>query len=71
MQDGDWAAVRNIYVEGIATGDATFETEAPEWPEWDGNHLTSCRLVARSVERVLGWAALSPVSRRTAYSGAR
>ena len=69
MQDGDWAAVRNIYVEGIATGDATFETEAPEWQDWDGNHLTSCRLVARSADRVLGWAALSPISRRAVYSG--
>ena len=56
-------------MEGIATGNATFETEAPEWQDWDGNHLTSCRLVARSVDRVLGWAALSPASRRAVYSG--
>ena len=69
MQDGDWAAVKNIYVEGIATGNATFETEAPEWQDWDGNHLTTCRLVARSVDQVVGWAALSPVSRRAVYSG--
>ena len=40
MQDGDWPALRGIYLEGIATGHATFETEAPEWSDWDGNHLT-------------------------------
>ncbi|MCH8352138.1 MAG: N-acetyltransferase [Chloroflexi bacterium] len=69
MRDGDWSAVRNPYVEGLATGNATFETQAPEWHDWDGHHLTSCRLVARSGDWVGGWAALSPVSRRPAYSG--
>ena len=69
MRDGDWSAVRNIYLEGLATGNATFETQAPEWHDWDGHHLTSCRLVARSGDWVGGWAALSPVSRRPAYSG--
>ncbi|MXW66393.1 MAG: N-acetyltransferase, partial [Gemmatimonadales bacterium] len=43
---GDWEAVRTIYEEGIATGDATFETEAPGWESWDANHLDGCRLVA-------------------------
>ena len=46
MQNADWPAVRNIYLEGMATENATFETEAPEWHDWDGCHLTSCRLVA-------------------------
>lgn len=69
MQDGDWPAVRNIYLEGLATGDATFETQAPEWRDWDGGHLTPCRLVARTGDRVVGWAALSPVSRRAVYAG--
>ena len=48
MQDGDWEAVRAIYLEGIATGNATFETEAPDWETWDCNHLRECRLVARA-----------------------
>jgi len=69
MRDSDWAAVRSIYLEGIATGDATFETEAPDWTAWDNNHLRQCRLVASVENRVIGWAALSPVSRRRAYSG--
>ena len=69
MQDADWEAVRAIYLEGIATGVATFETGAPGWNDWDASHLRQCRLVARTKDRVVGWAALSPVSRRPAYSG--
>jgi phosphinothricin acetyltransferase len=75
MQPDDWAAVRAIYSEGITTGDATFETELPEWETWDGNHRKDCRLIARSGEQasedgqILGWAALSPVSARRVYAG--
>ena len=69
MRADDWAEVRAIYVEGIATGEATFETEAPAWERWDGSHLDQCRLVGRARGHVLGWAALSPVSRRPVYSG--
>jgi L-amino acid N-acyltransferase YncA len=69
MTPRDWPAVRAIYLEGIATGDATFETAAPEWEEWDQKHLAICRLVTRCGDEVLGWAALSPVSQRPAYRG--
>jgi phosphinothricin acetyltransferase len=65
----DWLAVREIYVQGIASGNATFELEAPEWEAWDAAHLPSCRLVADEAGRVLGWAALSPVSGRCVYAG--
>jgi phosphinothricin acetyltransferase len=65
----DWRAVRAIYVEGIATGNATFETAAPEWEEWDRAHHRFARLVARRDDRVVGWAALSPVSGRPVYAG--
>ena len=64
-----WPEVRAIYLEGLLTGDATFETEAPEWERWDAAHLRACRLVALSGERVAGWAALSPVSARKVYAG--
>jgi phosphinothricin acetyltransferase len=69
MRAGDWAQVRAIYLEGIASGDATFETDAPEWNDWDAAHLGHPRLVAREDKLVLGWAALSPVSKRKAYAG--
>jgi L-amino acid N-acyltransferase YncA len=69
MRSDDWPAIRNIYSEGIATGNATFETETPEWTKWDQGHLQNCRLVARDQQRILGWAALSPVSTRPVYSG--
>jgi L-amino acid N-acyltransferase YncA len=69
MTPADWERVRGIYLEGIATGDATFETEAPSWERWDASHLAAPRLVAREEAAVLGWAALSPVSGRCVYGG--
>jgi L-amino acid N-acyltransferase YncA len=69
MTSGDWLQVRSIYVEGISSGHATFETESPTWEQWDSTHLPECRLVARAGEVIFGWAALSPVSSRSAYSG--
>lgn len=69
MQAEDWPAVRAIYEEGIATRNATFETQVPEWPTWDANHLPHCRFVAREEDQVIGWAALSPVSCRAVYVG--
>ncbi len=70
MRPGDWPAVRAIYLEGIATGNATFAQTAPEWEVWDAGHLPVPRMVARSdAGAVLGWAALSAVSSRCVYAG--
>ena len=69
MTPADWEQVRAIYLEGIASGQATFEVEAPTWEHWDAVHHPFARLVARSGGRVAGWAALSPVSRRRCYAG--
>ena len=69
MIPGDWEQVRSIFLEGIATGYTTFETEAPSWEKWDAGHLQIARLVARKGDEVLGWAALSAVSTRHAYRG--
>lgn len=69
MMVADWDAVRVIYLEGIATRNATFETSAPEWEKWDSSHRADCRLVARQGSGILGWAALSPVSGRCVYAG--
>ena len=70
MEAADWPRVRAIYEEGLATGAATFETEAPEWEDWNASHLAHSRLLLRTeVQRILGWAALSPVSDRCAYGG--
>jgi len=78
-----WPAVREIYREGIATGNATFETEVPDWEKWDSSHRKDCRLIALESRdeavaevpiplegaKVLGWAALTPVSSRRVYGG--
>ncbi|MGG1675244.1 GNAT family N-acetyltransferase [Neobacillus sp. NRS-1170] len=69
MQKEDWEQVKAIYLEGIATGNATFQKEAPSWEEWDNGHISNCRIVARLEGTILGWAALSPVSSRVVYSG--
>jgi L-amino acid N-acyltransferase YncA len=64
-----WPPVKTIYEEGIATGNATFQTAAPGWEEWDAAHLKNSRLVAIENDKVLGWAALTPVSGRCVYAG--
>jgi L-amino acid N-acyltransferase YncA len=82
MLPSHWASVRGIYGEGIATGNATFETELPDWEKWDCSHHKTCRLIALApgdaataevriphYGRLLGWAALSPVSSRRVYAG--
>ena len=69
MTSEQWPDVRRIYSEGIATGNATFEREAPPWEKWDNAHLQNCRLIALAVSKVLGWAALSAVSSRRVYAG--
>jgi L-amino acid N-acyltransferase YncA len=69
---GDWPAVSAIYADGIATRNATFETEMPSWEAWDAAHLADHRLVARdsgSEPQTLGWAALTAYSDRCAYAG--
>jgi L-amino acid N-acyltransferase YncA len=69
LKEDDWTAVADIYWEGMRDGLATFETEVPTWREWDAAHLPGHRLVAELFEEVVGWAALSPASRRRCYAG--
>src|SRR2546421_912736 len=69
MTTADWPRVKQIYLEGIATGHATFETGAPTFAEWDQAHLSCARLVAQQGDAIVGWAALSPVSQRCVYGG--
>ncbi|MEP2025950.1 MAG: N-acetyltransferase family protein [Reichenbachiella sp.] len=65
-----WPAVERIYQDGIDTNQATFETQTPNWDVWDESHLPEPRLVAKGTDgSVIGWAALSPVSKRHAYRG--
>lgn len=69
MKSEDWEQVSIIYREGIETGNATFETDIPSWNSWISAHIPGCSIVARNDDRILGWAALSPTSRRKVYSG--
>ena len=69
LESEDWPAVQAVYTQGIETGQATFEVCPPSWPEWDADHLSECRLVARQDDRVVGFAALRRVSTRPVYRG--
>lgn len=71
LRPEDWEAIRAIYLQGIATGQATFETSAPAWDEWDAGHLACGRLgaIASGQSSLSGWAALTPASRRAVYAG--
>ncbi len=69
LQPEHWQAVARIYAQGIATGNATFETEVPSWERWDASHLPDQRLVVLRAGELVGWAALSPVSDRCVYGG--
>jgi L-amino acid N-acyltransferase YncA len=69
LRPGDWPEVARIYAEGIATRDATFETELPGWEDWDRAHLREHRLVAETDGELVGWIALTPVSGRCCYAG--
>ena len=69
MTATDWDAVRRIYQQGLDTGNASFETEAPGWEAWNAKYHAHSRLVARDGSRVVAWAALAPVSPRACYAG--
>lgn len=70
MQAADWEAVARIYQEGIETGNATFSTHPPaSWDAWCEGKINACSLVARAHGNIVGWAAVSPVSKRTVYAG--
>jgi len=69
LREDDWPSVADIYAEGVRSGQATFETEAPGWERWDTAHLPGPRLVAELDGEVVGWAALTPYSSRHVYRG--
>jgi phosphinothricin acetyltransferase len=69
MTPEDYPAVAKIYEEGIQTGNATFQSEVPDWDSWDKSHVKTCRLVAEQEGRPVAWAALTPVSDRCVYGG--
>ena len=69
MLEEDYPSVKKIYLEGIATGNATFQTDAPNWKDWDFSHLKHSRIIAEINGEIAGWAALSAVSGRCVYAG--
>jgi phosphinothricin acetyltransferase len=64
-----WGAVSDIYLKGIRTGNATFESDVPSWDSWAHNHMEEARIIAILDKEIVGWAALSAVSSRCIYAG--
>jgi phosphinothricin acetyltransferase len=69
LTEKHWPEVRTIYEMGIATGNAHFSMQVPEWDEWDHEHVKNCRLAAIANNEVLGWAALTAISDRCVFAG--
>ncbi|MBK8723308.1 MAG: N-acetyltransferase [Saprospiraceae bacterium] len=65
----DYEQVAQIYQQGIATGNATFQQNIPTWEDWDESHLKNCRTVGIMDNKIVGWAALTAVSSRCVYAG--
>ncbi len=69
LEPDDWADVARIYAAGLETGVASFETRIPSFEEWDSAHRRAPRLVAEGDAAIVGWTAVTPVSRRDCYRG--
>lgn len=68
----DWPAIKDIYLEGIATGHATFVTACgiPEGSEWFGKKIPQSILKAvKEHGEVLAWGALQGISGACSYAG--
>jgi L-amino acid N-acyltransferase YncA len=69
LSEQDWEDIKEIYLQGIQTGNATFQTEAPPSEQWFKDHISDCSIGCFQDGKMLGWAALSKVSSRCVYSG--
>jgi L-amino acid N-acyltransferase YncA len=69
IESADWNKVRRIYLEGLTTGQASFESEASTWRRWDAAHNDDCRIAAVDHGVIVAWGALSPFSSRAVYKG--
>lgn len=69
MINTDWEYVSKIYQQGIDTNTATFEMTCPGWSDFNDSHTADCRYVILSNDNIVGWAALSPTSKRLVYRG--
>ncbi|PKH37719.1 L-amino acid N-acyltransferase YncA [Nocardioides alpinus] len=69
VTDADMASVLDIYAEGLATRNATFETRVPTAGDMRSRWLPDLAWVAEIDGQVVGWTAITPVSARECYAG--
>ena len=68
--ESDWPRIKAIYEDGIATGNSTFATSAPEsYDVWQSKSVAGCSLVAEQDGIVIGWCKLTLASDRSCYAG--
>lgn len=65
----DFSRVQEIFLQGIETENATFQTEPKTWEAWDQSYCQDCRLVLEHQGRVMGYAVVGPFSAMPAYRG--
>jgi len=69
MTASDWKSVSRIYQKAMDTNNATFQVTSPTWEEFDIAHTQNCRYVILHEDIIIGWVALTPVSKRPVYAG--
>jgi phosphinothricin acetyltransferase len=69
LENSDASAILEIYRQGLDSGEASFETEPPDWATWNKKYHPFCRLGWELDEQLQGWATLAPVSARDCYRG--
>ncbi len=71
IQEHDWPQVKAIYIEGIRTGEATFETvdNVPDFATWYRSQIAKSVIGYMLDDEISGWGALLPVSQRKVYAG--
>ncbi len=67
----DWNRIKEIYIEGINTDNATFETpdNITTYENWIKSKVPDSVFVSVDENEINGWAALSKVSDRCVYGG--
>ncbi len=69
LHQADATAVLDIYQQGLDSGEASFEIDAPDWHTWQSRYHPFCRLIREQDGKPAGWAALAPISARNCYRG--
>lgn len=57
FNEDNWEEIKEIYLAGIQTGNATFQTEVPSREQWFEGHIKECNIGCFKDDEMLGWGA--------------